>query len=148
MTSNTPLWGDGEALHLPTLDGDIAADVCVVGLGGSGLACVHALADAGKRVVGIDAVSVAAGAAGRNGGFLLGGLAMFHHDAVERLGGAVAAAIYEETLNQIDRMVCETPDAIRRTGSLRIATSAEEVDDCRRQLEAMQASKLPVEWYD
>lgn len=145
MTSNTPLWGEGDALELPALDGDITADVCVVGLGGSGLACVNALAEVGKRVVGIDAVTVAAGAAGRNGGFLLSGLAMFHHDAVERLGDVTATAIYQETLNQIDRMARETPDAVRRTGSLRIATSPAELADCAFQLEAMRASNLPVE---
>jgi glycine/D-amino acid oxidase-like deaminating enzyme len=112
------------------------------------LACIRALIAAGKRVVGIDAVGVAAGAAGRNGGFLLGGLAMFHHDAVERLKSAVATTIYEETLRQIDRMTAETPSAVRRTGSLRIAISAEELDDCARQFEAMRASSLPVERYE
>jgi glycine/D-amino acid oxidase-like deaminating enzyme len=129
------------------LDGAQQSDVCVVGLGGSGLACIHSLLDAGHRVIGIDAIDVAAGAAGRNGGFLLGGLAMFHHDAVARLGEHAASAIYRETLAQIDRMARETPSAVRRTGSLRIATSDDEARDCDRQLEAMCRSGLPVERY-
>jgi glycine/D-amino acid oxidase-like deaminating enzyme len=148
VTTNVPLWDGATDLTLPTLDRRVAADVCVVGLGGSGLACVRALLAAGKSVVGIDAVTVAAGAAGRNGGFLLGGLAMFHHDAVERLTSATATAVYEETLKQIDRMAAETPSAVRRTGSLRIAIDAAELEDCARQFEAMHASRLPVERYE
>jgi len=112
--TNAPIWGEGETPSLPTLDRDLDADVCVVGLGGSGLACVRELLAGGRRVVGIDAATVAGGVAGRNGGFLLGGLAMFHHDAVTRLGRAPAVSIYEQTLNQIDRMTAETPEAIRR----------------------------------
>ncbi|MGE5732910.1 MAG: NAD(P)/FAD-dependent oxidoreductase [Gemmatimonas sp.] len=143
--TNAPIWGEEDTLTLPTLAGDLEADVCVVGLGGSGLACVRALVGGGRRVVGVDVTAVAAGAAGRNGGFLLGGLAMFHHDAVTRFGRRTAVAIYEQTLKHIDRMVDETPAAIRRSGSLRIAASADEQDDCARQFEAMRRDGLPVE---
>jgi gamma-glutamylputrescine oxidase len=144
---NTPIWGEDDSLDLPPLACDHETDVCVIGLGGSGLSCIHALLDAGKRVIGLDAIAVAAGAAGRNGGFLLGGLAMFHHDAVERLGDSAATDIYRETLAEIDRMASSTPSAIRRTGSLRIAVSEEELEDCERQFAAMQQSGLPVQRY-
>jgi glycine/D-amino acid oxidase-like deaminating enzyme len=144
---NVPIWEAAEHLELPELTGDVEADVCVVGLGGSGLSCVQALVAAGRRVVGVDAVGVASGAAGRNGGFLLGGLAMFHHDVVARLGRNAARAIYQQTLDQIDRITTETPSAVWRTGSLRIACSPEEVEDCARQYEAMCADGLPVERY-
>jgi gamma-glutamylputrescine oxidase len=144
---NSSIWGEEERLSLPVLGGDVEGDVCVVGLGGSGLACVRELIEGGRRVIGIDATGVAAGAAGRNGGFLLGGLAMFHHDAVTRLGREKAVGIYEQTLNEIDRMIAETPSAIRRVGSLRIAASAGEEDDCTRQLEQMRRDRLPVEAY-
>src|SRR6266498_5406045 len=126
--TNAPIWGEEETLSLPQLEGEVDADVCVVGLGGSGLVCVRTLLEAGRGVVGIDAATVAGAAAGRNGGFLLGGLAMFHHDAVTRLGRPTAVAIYEQTLNQIDRMAAETPTSVRRTGTLRIAESAAEQD--------------------
>jgi gamma-glutamylputrescine oxidase len=147
MASNQPLWAEGRGLSLPAIAGDAETDVCVVGLGGSGLSCIHALLDDGHRVIGIDAVSVAAGAAGRNGGFLLGGLAMFHHDAVERFGFDAATALYRATLQQIDRMERETPNAVRRTGTLRIALGAAELEDCDRQFAAMRRSGLPVEHY-
>lgn len=145
---NEPIWRAPDEVPLPELTETIETDVCVIGLGGSGLTCIGELLERGRRVVGLDAVGVAAGAAGSNGGFLLGGLAMFHHDAVDRLGAPVATAIYEQTLKQIDRMAREAPGVVRRTGSLRIAVSDEELADCARQYEAMRHSALPVDWYD
>lgn len=120
----------------------------MVGLGGSGLAAVHRLLDLGQRVVGLDAGVVAGGAAGRNGGFLLAGSADFHHDAVANVGRERAVALYRRTLVEMDRMTAETPTAIRREGSLRLATSEEELADCRRQWQVMRDDGLPAEWYD
>lgn len=42
----------------------------------------------------------------------------------------------------------ETPRAVRRDGSLRLAASDEELDDCRAQLDAMARDGLPAAWYD
>lgn len=143
----TPIWNDSAPLKLPQLDGDLTADACVIGLGGSGLAAVHALLDGGASVVGLDAGMVAGGAAGSNGGFLLAGLAPFYQDAVERYGLDRARRLYKLTLAELDRMAAETPRLVRLTGSLRIAASPEERLDCERQLEAMRADNLPVEPY-
>ncbi len=142
-----PVWDNAPWPGFPSLAGEVEADVCVIGLGGSGLAAVHELLDLGQRVVGLDAGSVAGGAAGRNGGFLLAGPADFHHDAVRIAGRGRAVALYRRTVAEIDRMQAETPEAIRRAGSLRVAESAEELDDCRAQLAAMQDDGLPAEWY-
>lgn len=145
---NEPIWGgDHDPETRPALAGEQTADVCVVGLGGSGLTAIHALLDAGASVVGIDAGPTGGGAAGRNGGLLLAGLAPFHHDAAESLGPARAAALYRETLREIDRIEAQTPGAVRRTGSLRLAIDAQEKDDCRRQRDAMRRDGLPVEPY-
>ena len=59
MSAQDPpaVWEDGRWAGLPSLDGDIDVDVCVVGLGGSGLSCIHELRDHGVRVAGIDAGS-------------------------------------------------------------------------------------------
>src|SRR5262249_17004985 len=119
--TNTPIWGeDSAAISLPTLNGDVAADVCVVGLGGSGLACVGESLRLGASVVGIDAVGISAGAAGRTGGFLMGGVAMFPHVAADRFGRERSSSIYRATLDELERIAEETPGAVRRTGSLRI----------------------------
>ena len=145
--SNTPAWDDGAWRSLAPLTGDTAADVCVVGLGGSGLSCIRELLALGRSVVGIDAGQVGGGAAGRNGGFLLAGTQSFHHDTIAALGAERARAIYELTLAEIDRIAHDAPGTVRRTGSLRIATSAAELEDCGLQLAAMSADGMVVERY-
>jgi gamma-glutamylputrescine oxidase len=144
---NTPVWDDAGWIAPPPLDGDARCDVCVVGLGGSGLVAARALREAGIDVIGIDAADVGAGAAGRNGGLLLAGLADFHHDAVDLFGHDAAVTLYRRTLAELDAVFAEFPDCTRRTGSLRIAATSAEVADCRTQLDAMQRDGLPVEWY-
>ena len=138
---NVPVWDDGDWEPLPPLDIDIEADVCVVGLGGSGLTAVNELTRLGASVVGVDAVAVGAGAAGRNAGFLLAGPADAYHRARD-------PALYRETLDELERMEGDTPGLVRRTGSLRIASSAEEEDDCAAQLQALTADGFVAQLYD
>jgi gamma-glutamylputrescine oxidase len=141
----TPVWGDPAAWrNPPPLDGSVDADVCVVGLGGSGLAAVGAALEAGATVVGIDAGPVAGGAAGRNGGFLLAGGALFHHAAVEAWGEERAVGIYRESLAELDRLAAELGPIVQRVGSLRIPASAEEAEDCAHQLAALERHGLPA----
>ncbi len=146
--ANVPAWDDHPPPPLLNVEGDVEADVCVVGLGGSGLACIHELLLLGQRVVGIDAGTVGGGAAGRNGGFLLAGTVAFYHQAVAALGRERARQIYQLTLVEMDRISAETPDVVRRTGSLRIASSPEEEADCDRQLEAMHRDGFHAMSYD
>jgi glycine/D-amino acid oxidase-like deaminating enzyme len=145
---NAPVWDDDPTWSAPPpLDGDAQCDVCVIGLGGSGLVAVRALRDAGVQVIGIDANDVGSGAAGRNGGLLLAGLADFHHDAVRLLGHGKAVSLYRLTLAEMERVFAEFPECTQRTGSLRIAASDDERDDCQEQLRLMTLDGLPVEWY-
>ena len=149
MTASVPVWAVGVTpLGLPALDRTIDADVCVVGLGGSGLSCIGELQRLGVSVIGIDAVTVGGGAAGRNGGFLLAGIASFHHEASDSHGSERAARAWRLTLDELERIAAETPDAVRRTGTLRIAIDDEELSDCEAQLEAMTRDGLPVERYE
>lgn len=155
-TDNVPVW-DGAVGHastraaFPSLTTTVDADVCVIGLGGSGLACLSELLRANMepdRIVAIDASTVGSGAAGRNGGFLLAGTAAFYHDAVRSYGRERARRIYELTVARIAEMARETPDAVRLTGSLRIAASEEERLDCTAHLAALRADGFPAEPYD
>ena len=148
VAGSTPVWDDRRWSTLPALKGEQAADFCVVGLGGSGLACISELLRLGASVIGIDAGSVAGRAAGRNAGFLLAGLADSHHDAVDKLGRKRAYQLYAHTLDELERIIQETPAFVRRTGSLRIAADAAELEDCARQLEAMRADGFVAENYD
>jgi glycine/D-amino acid oxidase-like deaminating enzyme len=144
---NTPLWDDGQWTPLPRLEGAARADVCVIGLGGSGLAALAELQAQGVNAVGLDAKAVGAGAAGRNGGFILAGLAKFYHETVEKFGRDHAAAIYRTTLEEIARLAAENPGTVRLGGSLRLAANAVEMDDCRAHLAALRAGGFPGEWY-
>jgi len=143
-----PRWDDHDDLHLPALTGDEEAELCVVGLGGSGLSCITELLALGATsVIGIDAVGVAAGAAGRNGGFLLSGTSEYHHDLVAALGRERAVAITQRTNAEIVRIAREVPEAVRVAGSLRIAASDEELEDCERQLAQMVTDGFAAEPY-
>ncbi len=144
---NSPLWDDHDWTALPSLESDMACDICVIGLGGSGLSAVFEGLRLGSSVIGIDAVGVGAGAAGRNGGFLLAGLAKFYHDTVLQLGRARAARVYALTLEEIQRFIDDTPSAIRRVGSLRIASSGDELEDCYAHLRALRADGFKAEEY-
>lgn len=150
MPAGLPAWTHGLPAwqEPPSLTAPEETDVCVVGLGGSGLRAVLELRDSGLDVVGIDAGPVAGQAAGRNGGLVLAGIAAFHHEAATLLGEDTAADWYRETLGEVGRMLAETPRWLRRTGSLRIAADAAELADCHVQLEAMRKAGLPAEPYD
>lgn len=145
---------------LPLLTDDLHADACVVGLGASGLAAVRDLADRGLSVIGLDAGRVGAGAAGRNGGFLLGGPAAYLHTALAAWGPP-AAELYRATLAELDALA-ETlgPDVIARTGSIRLAgvpgpasneqeerDRAAEILDCAAHAQALKEHGIAVEDY-
>ena len=63
-----------DGTRYPALGGDVAADVCVIGGGYSGLSTAIFLADRGAKVVLLEANRVGWGASGRNGGQVLGGI--------------------------------------------------------------------------
>jgi gamma-glutamylputrescine oxidase len=147
---------------LPALAGDTSADACVVGLGGSGLAAVEACLERGLSVIGVDAGRVAAGAAGRNGGFLLGGADSYLHNTIAAWGADAAVALYRATLTELDHLADVLgPDVVRRIGSIRLAglpgdpvsdeeaaDRAAEVADCDRHEAALRAHGIAVERYD
>lgn len=141
------IWSDGVDLGVEPGTGDLVADACVVGLGGSGLAALETLHRAGLRCVGLDRHGIAAGAAGANGGFLLAGQAAFYHQAVARFGRERAYGIYVLTRQELERRYADAADLCRRTGSLRIAADAAEERDCVHQIEALQRDGLPAEPY-
>ena len=147
---------------LPALREDLRADVCVVGLGGSGLAAIGEVLRRGLSVIGVDAGRVAAGAAGRNGGFLLGGPATGIHRAAALWGQEAALELYHQTLVEIDHLAdLLGPEVVRRVGSLRVAglpgepmDESEEADrklelaDCDEQHDFMREHGIDVRRYD
>ena len=63
-----------EVTDYPILEGDISADVCIVGAGFTGVATALTLVERGYSVVLLEANRVGWGASGRNGGQLINGI--------------------------------------------------------------------------
>jgi glycine/D-amino acid oxidase-like deaminating enzyme len=142
-----------ERPEFPQLTTNLEADLVVVGLGGSGLTALLHAAERGLNVIGIDSDRIAAGAAGRNGGLLLAGIADFHHNARKDLGVERATALYQHTLDEMDRIEVTTPDAVSRIGALRIGElrrgeDPPELSDTYAHRDALIADGFPVEDYE
>jgi gamma-glutamylputrescine oxidase len=91
------LWLDGVSRSYPPLDGDVTADVAVVGAGIAGIATAYFLASTGANVVVLEARGVAEAASGRNAGFLLAGVAENFVAASRRYGERNALRIWRFT---------------------------------------------------
>lgn len=79
----------------PALDGEISADVCIVGGGYTGLSAALHLAEAGFDVVLLEAHRVGFGASGRNGGQLGSAQRMDQEDLERLVGDSDAAKLWD-----------------------------------------------------
>lgn len=120
----------------------------MVGLGGSGLACIDRLLRERVSVIGVDAGRVGGAAAGRNGGLLRAGTSLFYHKAAEAYGLDRAARMYSGTIVERERLVHRFPSIARRIGYLRLAHDPEDEADCRRHFAFLREATFPVRWYD
>ncbi len=166
MDLNRPGWDDDPALPhwsgFAPLVGDTSADACVIGLGGSGLAAIEDLAGRGLSVVGLDAGRVAAGAAGRNGGFLSCGGAMSPAAPDSPVSLDLYAELYRATKAEQHRLAERLgPEVVRQVGSLALAglpgqpVRDDEVEAAEGQLAELRAEQaalasfgVAVESYD
>ncbi|SMQ85710.1 gamma-glutamylputrescine oxidase [Devosia lucknowensis] len=73
------------------LEGDVTADICVVGAGYSGLSSAISLAEHGFSVIVVEAAEVGWGASGRNGGQIVNGLNASLETIQRRYGDTTAA---------------------------------------------------------
>ena len=128
------------------IDGPV--DVAIVGAGVTGCSAALRLAEAGLRVRVHDARGVAEGASGRNGGFALGGGAARYDVARETYGAEQAAAYWRWTEEALDKMAQLAGDALRRTGSYRLAGDEEEREGIRLEYEALHEDGFEAEWLE
>src|SRR5262245_15103460 len=120
----------------------VTADVAIIGAGITGVALALWLARAGLRPVVLEARAIAAGASGRNGGFLLGGTAEAYVTARERYGAERAQRIWAfsagnnavavELATELQERGIATGFA--RNGSLRVALSEAELEEIRQSV--------------
>lgn len=93
-----PSWYTATARPLepfPALQGEIKADVCIVGAGYTGLSAALHLAERGLDVVLLEAHRVGFGASGRNGGQLGSGQRMDQHYVEKLVGREDAAKLWD-----------------------------------------------------
>ncbi len=86
----------------PVLRGTVDADVCIVGGGLAGLSAALDLAQAGRRVVLLEARRLGHGASGRNGGQALHGLACEQDTVETQLGKAQARQVWDMSIEALD----------------------------------------------
>src|SRR5690349_11543796 len=92
-------WHTSEARAAPpAAEPPAAADGAVVGGGLLGACTAYWLACAGASVALLEARRMAAGATGRNGGFMVAGTAESYPAAIARHGHAAARAVWDLTL--------------------------------------------------
>jgi gamma-glutamylputrescine oxidase len=97
---------------LPSLEGDVEADVCVVGGGLSGCSAALHLAERGYKVVLLEAERIGYGASGRSGGQIIPGWACGMSKLAEQLGEGDAKRLWDFSLEGVDI----TRDLIARHG--------------------------------
>jgi glycine/D-amino acid oxidase-like deaminating enzyme len=134
----------------------ITADIVIVGAGITGVALALWLARAGLRPVVVEAREIAAGASGRNGGFLLGGTAETYAAARERYGAERARRIWAYSADN-NALAVELAGELRergvetgfaRNGSLRIALADAELEEIRRSVALLAADGWNAEMLD
>jgi gamma-glutamylputrescine oxidase len=148
--ATTPYWLNEPYEARPPLAADIEVEACVIGGGVGGLACARRLAQHGIETALLERGTVAGGASGRNGGFLIAGTALFHNDAREREGAERARELYARTLEaqrEIYELAAELDagEALRRVGLLRLAVSEQEAAHVRDHAAALCDDGFPGE---
>lgn len=131
-----------------SLEGDVTVDVAVVGAGNAGLATAWCLAESGLSSAIVESRTVASGASGRNGGFLIAGAAPMYNDARELFGAELARRIYAATLDEQARVyeIAEgvgASGAVRRVGLLRLAVDAAEAEHVHAHAQALAEDGFP-----
>ena len=132
----------------PALLADVNADVVVIGGGMTGVSAAWHLARVapGRRILVLEAKSLANGATGRSGGQVLNGI-----NGIEPRDGDTARRLRDATLRGI-RIVEElarlsTLDAgFRRDGSIEVTTTARSAERAHRRVEQCNAWGIPLRW--
>lgn len=103
-------WLDAPADLQPPLQGDISADVVVIGAGFAGLCAALELSARGARVVVLEREYAGFGASGRNAGYLAGSLGLEFELFVRKLGREQAARIvgfYDAGVDYVEGLLAQ-----------------------------------------
>ena len=129
------------------------ADFLVVGAGLVGSAAAFFARQAhGRDVVVTDARDVGMGASGRNAGFMISGLDIYYHRAIEEYGPEAARelwALSKRSMTLWREFIGASPFTvpIDNSGSMLLAESAAEAKELELAAAAMTADKIEIEYY-
>jgi glycine/D-amino acid oxidase-like deaminating enzyme len=135
------------------LDGEVSADVTVVGGGYTGMSCALHLAEAGRRVVLLESREIGFGGAGRNVGLINAGLWMMPDDMIATLGPVYGERLLRLlgdgpalVMDIIDRhgIDCE----LERNGTLHCAVGAAGLKEIKEREAQWQRRGAPVRVLD
>jgi gamma-glutamylputrescine oxidase len=141
-----PAWGVGPRRWPGSLPE--RAEILVVGGGITGLSLLHWL-QGRAHVVLVERDRVAAGASGRNAGFLLAGVASCYAAAVRSFGRGRARSIWGFTVDTHDllaRALAGHEVGYRRAGSEILPASAEEAEDLAASAELLREDGFEASW--
>lgn len=141
-----PVWG--QAPPRPGAPLPIRADVVVVGGGITGISLAYWLGRGGADVLVLERARLAAGASGRNAGFLLAGVASSYADAVTKHGRGLAAEVWAFTIENNQRLaqLLGGRAGWRGGGSWTLAASPEEAATLKTSAQLLREDGLPGEW--
>jgi gamma-glutamylputrescine oxidase len=124
------------------------ADVVVVGGGITGVSMLHWLGLRGVEAVLLERERLAAGASGRNAGFLLMGVAANYALAVRAYGREVAREVWGFTAENhaLLAKLLDGRAGYARRGSLTLAASADEAELLGESVELLGQDGLPGRW--
>jgi len=125
------------------------ADVLVIGGGITGVSLLHHLARRGLDAVLVERSHLAAGASGRNAGFLLAGVANSYVQAARQYGRSRARDVWAMTVaNHSEEIAAIAGQEVghRQLGSITLASGEGEVDLLAESAELMREDGFPVMW--
>ncbi|TXS89307.1 NAD(P)/FAD-dependent oxidoreductase [Parahaliea aestuarii] len=126
-------------LAFPPLQGEVEADVCIIGGGYTGLSSAIHLRKLGYSVALLEANKVGWGASGRNGGHVGTGQRADQHDLEKWVGRDAAHGLWDLGLEAVDTvcaLIAEYGiDCELKQGNLHVASKAGDAADLREHVE-------------
>jgi gamma-glutamylputrescine oxidase len=117
----------------PSLQGDVTADVCVIGGGIAGCSTALDLAERGYRVVLLEGQRIGWGASGRSGGQAITGFASGQAKLVQQVGAANARRMWDISLEGLqlirERVAKYNIDCDLHWGQMHVAIKPRQRDD-------------------
>jgi glycine/D-amino acid oxidase-like deaminating enzyme len=145
-----PVWLDNRSSSDDLSKPAIRADIAIIGGGVVGAACAYLASRRNLKVVVLEAGTVASGASGRNGGFVLRGIHTHYNSCVVQYGREIARYVYGlgERNQALIKEFVESNNIdldYDPSGSHLLACSLEELEELSRSCQLMREDGFEVD---